>query len=68
LAPDIRNFMRVEPVPYKEARIMKNLKLLTLVALVAALSGCAVYGPPPPYYGYGPAYYGPAVGVGVRIR
>jgi len=47
-----------------EATIMKTLKLATLAMLIAALSGCAVYGPPPPYYG-GPAYYGPAVRVGV---
>jgi len=59
---------------------MRTLKLLGVGAVVALLSGCAVYGPPPPgayyqapapyyqapapYYAP-PAYYGPSVGIGI---
>ena len=55
---------------------MNALKLVGLAVAAATLSGCAVYGPPPPvayypapapYYAPAPAYYGPSVGVGIGV-
>jgi len=55
---------------------MRALKLVALAVVAASLTGCAVYGPPPPrpvayypapapapYYVAPAPYYGPTVGV-----
>ena len=49
--------------------MLRTLKTLSLVGVLAVMGGCAVvpaapgYGPRPGYYGAGPGYYGAAPGV-----